>query len=202
MSDKSAGRLETPNTTPVVPSLLAFGTGGVLAVGFGAGYGAQSYGNSNVYKELIEKFPEPPSAEAEALARSGAARALFAGTGLAALMGVGAVALARSYGIRTIDDLADEARRWLPSKSTLQGGVDKLEPLQRTISENLQSTRTKVADRFQQSKVGATLREKATEAAHKRGGKLEDWEIETWKRVNELLELDKPVVPETATKST
>ena len=43
-------------------------------MGFGAGFGSASYRRSAAFKDLIEKFPDPPTAEAEQLARSGATR--------------------------------------------------------------------------------------------------------------------------------
>merc|ERR1719291_1056712 len=139
--------------TPVLPALVSFGTLGALAFGFGAGAGWRSFSYSTAYKELVEKFPDAPSMEAEAMARRGATRALAVGTGLAAMMGVGAVAVARSYGVKTIEDFAEEARRWLPSREALQGEVDKLEPLNR---------------RFQQSTVGVFLADKAKGSASAR----------------------------------
>jgi hypothetical protein len=104
----------------VAPAAVGFGIAGAMAFGFGAGYGTRSFSASTAYKELLEKFPEPPTAEAEALARSGATRALFAGTALAGLMGVGAVALARSYGVNSAADFADEVKKWLPTRDGLE----------------------------------------------------------------------------------
>ena len=103
-----------------VPVIFAFCGAGIAAMGFGAGYGASAYRRSNAFKELLEKFPEPPSAEAEQLARSGAGRAFLYGTGLAGLMGVGAVMAARANGIRSAQDLADAIKSWLPSREGLE----------------------------------------------------------------------------------
>lgn len=108
----------TPGSS--VPVIFAFCGAGIAAMGFGAGFGASSYRRSSAFKELMEKFPDPPSAEAEQLARSGATRALLGGTALAGLMGVGAVVAARSCGINTTQDLADEIKRWLPSREKLE----------------------------------------------------------------------------------
>lgn len=174
-------------TTPVAPAVAAFGTCGLLAMGFGAGYGTRSYHSSVAFKELIEKFPEPPTAEAEAFARSGAARAFVAGTGLAALMGVGAVAVARSYGIRSIADFAEEARRWLPSEQELQRGVSgRLEPLQRNMSENLQTMRDRVDRIFQQSEMGSGLRKRAARSVGKQTAELQPWEKELIDKLEDL----------------
>lgn len=104
----------------VVPAAIAFGVGGAIAFGFGAGYGARSYSASAAYKDLLEKFPEPPTPEAEALARSGATRALVAGSALAALMGVGAVMFARANGVNSASDFADQVKKWLPTKQDLE----------------------------------------------------------------------------------
>ena len=90
------------STTPVVPTVAGLAGAGMMAVGFGAGYGARAWNNSEAKRELLEKFPEQPTLEAEALARRGAFRAFAAGTALAGLMGVGAVFVARSYGITSM----------------------------------------------------------------------------------------------------
>ena len=103
-----------------VPAMAAFCGIGLGALGFGAGYGARSYHSSNAYKDLVEKFPEVPTVEAEALARRGATRAFLGGTALAGLMGVGAVAIARFNGIRTAGDLGDAIKKWLPTESSLE----------------------------------------------------------------------------------
>jgi hypothetical protein len=109
-----------------VPAAVAFGVGGAMAFGFGAGFGARSYTASNAYKELLEKFPDKPTPEAEALAKSGATKALLAGTALAGLMGVGAVMFARSYGVNSAADFADEIKKWLPTREGLQVTVSTL----------------------------------------------------------------------------
>ena len=109
-----------PTAVHVVPSIIAFGVTGIMSFGFGAGYGSRTFATSAAYKELIEKFPEKPTAEAEALARTGAGRALMLGTALAGVMGVGAVLFARSNGIQTAADLGDEIQKWLPTKSQLE----------------------------------------------------------------------------------
>ena len=105
-----------------VPAMVGFVGAGLAALGFGAGYGAHSYRSSLAYKELVEKFPEVPTAEAEALATSGARRAFMGGTALAGLMGVGAVMVARSNGIHTAGDLGDAIKKWLPSEARLEVG--------------------------------------------------------------------------------
>ena len=140
------------STTPVVPTVAGLAAAGMMAVGFGAGYGARAWNNSEAKRELLEKFPEQPTLEAEALARRGGFRAFAAGTALAGLMGVGAVAVARSYGITSIQQFGEEVKRWLPTKEELQGAVQpKLEPLQRTITEHIQGSRTAVERNFQSS---------------------------------------------------
>ena len=100
--------------------IFGFCGAGIAAMGFGAGFGASSYRRSAAFKDLIEKFPEPPTAEAEQLARSGATRAFLGGTALAGLMGVGAVMAARSQGIKTTQDLADAIKSWLPTREELE----------------------------------------------------------------------------------
>ena len=109
-----------PSNVSGVPTIFGFCGAGFAAVGFGAGFGASSYRRSAAFKELVEKFPDPPTAEAEQLARSGATRALAAGTALAGLMGVGAVVIARSQGIMTAQDLADAIKTWLPTREGLE----------------------------------------------------------------------------------
>ena len=93
---------------------------GLGAFGFGAGYGARSYYNTAAYKDLVEKFPDLPTTEAEQFARTGATRAFLGGTALAAMMGLGAVATARFYGIRSAADLGDEIKKWLPTAASLE----------------------------------------------------------------------------------
>lgn len=115
------GKMGSPEQPDLaVPAMAAFCGIGLGALGFGAGYGARSYHSSNAYKDLVEKFPEVPTVEAEALARRGATRAFLGGTALAGLMGVGAVAIARFNGIRTAGDLGDAIKKWLPTESSLE----------------------------------------------------------------------------------
>lgn len=111
---------EEGEASSVVPAALGLGVAAAMAVGFGAGFGARSYTASAAYKELLEKFPQPPTPEAEALARSGASRALAAGSLLAGAMGVGAVLLARANGVNSAADFAEEIKKWLPSKSSIE----------------------------------------------------------------------------------
>jgi len=164
----------------VAPAVALFGISGCLALGFGAGYGARSYSTSQAFKDLLEKFPEPPTPEAQAFARSGATRALLAGTGLAALMGAGAVAIARSYGVKSAADFGTAVSCWLPSRERLQGGVDALEPLQRKVTENLQSARDVAGQRFQSSSVGGYI---ASQAGKNKDKPMEDWEKELVQRL-------------------
>ena len=103
-----------------VPAMVGFVGAGMGAFAFGAGYGARSYFSTTAYKDLLEKFPDAPTAEAEALARHGAHRAFLGGTALAGLMGIGAVVTARAYGIKSATDLGDEIRKWLPTASHLE----------------------------------------------------------------------------------
>ena len=65
-----------------VPAMFACVGMGIGAIAFGAGYGARSYFSTAAYKELVEKFPDLPTAEAEAAARKGATRAFLGGTAL------------------------------------------------------------------------------------------------------------------------
>ena len=103
-----------------VPAMIGFVGIGVGAMGFGAGYGARSYFTTAAYKDLLEKFPEAPTAEAEALARGGASRAFLGGTALAGLMGIGALMTARAYGIRSAADFGEEVKKWLPTQASLE----------------------------------------------------------------------------------
>ncbi len=116
MSDEK----QAPSSTPVVPAVTGLIGAGIMTMGFGAGYGARAWNNSEAKRELLEKFPEQPTLEAEAMARRGAFRALAAGTALAGLMGVGAVVVARSYGISNVQQFGEEIKRWLPTKDELQ----------------------------------------------------------------------------------
>lgn len=156
--------------TSAVPAAIGFGVMGSMAFGFGMGFGSRSYTASAQYKDLLEKFPDKPTPEAEALARSGATRAFLAGTALAGLMGVGAVCVARAYGINSAADFAEEIKKWLPAKDGLEAKVmPKLDPLTRSISKNLQSARDAAGQRFEQSEMGRSLIKKAEESAEKRG---------------------------------
>ena len=103
-----------------VPAMVGFCGVGVAAVGFGAGYGSRSYFTTAAYKDLLEKFPDAPTPEVEALARSGATRAFLGGTALCGLMGVGAVLTARMYGINNAAELGDEIKKWLPTQARLE----------------------------------------------------------------------------------
>ena len=112
------------NNRSPLPMMLAFGTGSFMALGFGAGFGAKSFSGSSAYKDLVEKFPNAPTADAEALARRGAGRAFMAGTALAGAMGLGAVGIARLYGIKSAQDFGEEIQRWLPGKDQLKVKLD------------------------------------------------------------------------------
>ena len=46
------------STTPVVPAVAGLVAAGMMTVGFGAGYGARAWNNSEAKRELLEKFPE------------------------------------------------------------------------------------------------------------------------------------------------
>jgi hypothetical protein len=189
---------EGSSTTPLIPAIAAFSTCGALAMGFGAGYGASAFYRSEGYKDLIEKFPEQPTAEMEAMARRTGFRALAAGTGLAAIMGVGAVVTARAYGITTIAHLGDEARRWLPTTEQMRAEVTpKIEHLQRSLSRSLQPARDSASDRFQQSQVGSYLKKRATTSSEANSQKeLQPWEKELLAKLRELEEADaKPAQP-------
>ena len=180
---------EKRGATPVAPAVAAFGTCGVIAFGFGAGYGLRGYERSAAFKELVEKFPKPPTPEMEAFARSGASRALLAGTALAGLMGVGAILVARAYGITSIGHLGDEARRWLPSRQQLEETVaPRLEPLTRTASSKLQETRTSLTRRYSESAIGGYLTAIAKRNAQ--GKPLQDWERELLQKMGDADDSD------------
>ena len=110
------------STTPVVPTVAGLAAAGMMAVGFGAGYGARAWNNSEAKRELLEKFPEQPTLEAEALARRGGFRAFAAGTALAGLMGVGAVFVARSYGIMSMQQFGAMLTRTSRGLRTVRTG--------------------------------------------------------------------------------
>jgi len=157
-SDDAAG----PSSSGL-PLMAGFVGAGIAAMGFGAGFGASAYRRSNAFKELLEKFPDPPTAQAEQLARSGATRAFLAGTGLAGLMGVGAVMVARSQGITTTQDLAEAIKSYLPTKEGLEDSMaPKLAPLTRTITEHLQGARDASGGKFQKSELGRSLSRRAS----------------------------------------
>ena len=175
------------STTPVVPTVAGLAAAGMMAVGFGAGYGARAWNNSEAKRELIEKFPEQPTLEAEALARRGGFRAFAAGTALAGCMGVGAIFVARSYGITSMQQFGDEIKRWLPTKEALQGEMQpKVDQLQRTITEHIQGGRTAVERQFKNSSAGEFVR---ASASPKADTPLEPWEKEL------LAKLEGPAVP-------
>jgi len=160
-----------------VPAMVGFVGAGIGALGFGAGYGARSYYTTAAYKELLEKFPEAPGVEAEALARTGATRAFLGGTALCGLMGVGAVMTARAYGIRSAAELGDEIKKWLPTQASLEAAVvPKLAPLQRTITEHMQGARDAASGTFQKSELGRKLSERAQSSLKEQ--KIEPWEKE------------------------
>ena len=147
---------------------------GLGAAGFGAGYGSRAYASSAAFKELVEKFPEPPSPEAERLARHGASRAFLAGTAVAGAMGVGAILALRLSGIKSVEDFGEECKRWLPSKQHLETTVGpQVDGLQRKVSENLQTVRDVASATFQESGVGR----RAASAAR---GKEPDKQPEAW----------------------
>eukprot|EP00962_Isochrysis_galbana_P036953 scaffold12848_cov140-Isochrysis_galbana.AAC.6 len=192
MASAPASGEEGSSTTPLIPAIAAFSTCGALAMGFGAGYGTRTFYSSEAYKDLIEKFPEQPTAEMEAMARRTGFRALAAGTGLATLMGVGAVLTARAYGITTIAHLGDEARRWLPTTEQMRAEVTpKIEPLQRSLSRSLQPVRDSAGDRFQQSQLGSYLQKKAMSSSENSSQKeLQPWEKELLAKLRALEEAD------------
>ena len=120
------------STTPVVPTVAGLAAAGMMAVGFGAGYGARAWNNSEAKRELLEKFPEQPTLEAEALARRGGFRAFAAGTALAGLMGVGAVFVARSYGIMSMQQFGAMLTRTPQGIRTVRTGYAHRPPAYRT----------------------------------------------------------------------
>lgn len=160
--------------------MIGFCGVGLGAFGFGAGYGARSYFSTAAYKDLVEKFPEIPTAEAEQLARSGATRAFLGGTALAGLMGLGAVMTARAYGIKSAADFGDEIKKWLPTQARLETVmVPKLAPLQRTVTEHLQGARDAASGNFQKSELGRKMSERAqSSATATKAQPLEPWEKE------------------------
>ena len=124
------------------------------------------------------------------MARKGAFRSLAAGTALAGLMGVGAVVVARSYGISNVQQFGDEIKRWLPTKEELQDTVQpKLEPLQRTITEHVQGGRATLERKIQNSSLGKDI---AARSRPKAETELEPWEKEL---LAKLEAPDKPTTP-------
>jgi len=170
---------ETPS--PVLPAVLACTATGLLSLGFGFGAGWRGFRESQVYADLIEKFPDEPTKQAEAMARRSATRALIAGTGITAVLGAASIAVARSYGIKSVEDFGEEARRWLPTRTRMEDGMAKYEPLQRHISENLQSARDVVGKGFRQSSIGTYLGDKAKKSAGKH--EQEEWEKDLVKKI-------------------
>ena len=171
-----------------VPAMFACVGMGIGAIAFGAGYGARSYFSTAAYKELVEKFPDLPTAEAEAAARKGATRAFLGGTALCGAFGLGAIITARMYGIKSAADFAEEIKKWLPTQAKLEvrcGAhphffrwlsltrslasrtnaqtvvVPKIAPLQRTVTEHLQGARNAASGQFQKSELGRRLSERA-----------------------------------------
>ena len=61
MSDEK----QAPSSTPVVPAVTGLIGAGIMTMGFGAGYGARAWNNSEAKRELLEKFPEQPTLEAK-----------------------------------------------------------------------------------------------------------------------------------------
>ena len=170
-----------------VPAMFACVGMGIGAIAFGAGYGARSYFSTAAYKELVEKFPDLPTAEAEAAARKGATRAFLGGTALCGAFGLGAIITARMYGIKSAADFAEEIKKWLPTQAKLEVRaarspknslvlcslalsllaqtqtvvVPKIAPLQRTVTEHLQGARNAASGQFQKSELGRRLSERA-----------------------------------------
>ena len=171
-----------------VPAMFACVGMGIGAIAFGAGYGARSYFSTAAYKELVEKFPNLPTAEAEAAARKGATRAFLGGTALCGAFGLGAIITARMYGIKSAADFAEEIKKWLPTQAKLRCAaapicifpvalarppltrslaqtqtvvVPKIAPLQRTVTEHLQGARNAASGQFQKSELGRRLSERA-----------------------------------------
>lgn len=160
-----------------MPAMAGFVGVGVGALGFGAGYGARAYYNTAAYKDLVEKFPELPTAEAEALATTGARRAFLGGTALCGLMGLGAVMTARAYGIKSAADFGEEIKKWLPTQDRLETiVVPKIAPLQRTVTEHLQGARDAAGGSFAKSELGRKMSERAVGSVKEQ--KLEPWEKE------------------------
>lgn len=169
-----------PGASIAVPTAMCFGASAVAALGFGAGYGSRIYRTSAAFKELLERFPEAPTPQAEALARGGAARAFAYGTGVAGLMGVGAVLVARAYGIRSAADFGDEAKKWLPSQARLEAQVAPvLAPLERTVTEHVQAAREKAEGIHRGSSLGRRISRRAQpQGPGSEGAPLEPWERE------------------------
>ena len=179
-------------TFGVVGAVIGMGVTGIMAMSFGAGYGARSFESSRAYKDLLEKFPDAPAPEAEAMARRGATRAFLAGTGLAAAMGVGAVALARAYGIKDVRDLGDEVRRWLPSHQTLRSQVEPgAEQLKRSISNTIDAA--KIDETFKATTIGRYLSKQGERSVKaQKDAKMEQWEKDA---IEKLQAMEKDTTP-------
>ncbi len=112
-------------------------------------------------------------------------------------MAAAAVVYARASGVDSIDTFADEVRRWLPKKETLASGTARLEPLQRTISENLQSARELAGRRYHESQLGQSLDARAKQSSEGGQAELQPWERELLSMIKALDEdeLEKRATP-------
>ena len=95
------------------------------------------------------------------------------------MMGVGAVAVARANGILSAQDLADEIKRWLPTRDALEGKVmPTLAPLQRSVTEHMQKARDASSSKFKETALGRRISERAAQSIKDAQKPLEPWEKE------------------------
>ena len=165
-------------------ALVGYAGLGVAALAFGASAGSRMYMNSSARELLLEKFKKQPSAAEEAMARGGAFAAFAAGTLAAGALGVGAVALARSMGLKSASDLGEEISRRLPTAQSLEDIVTPklLQPLKRRISQPLQEIRDSASRQFHRSEVGQGI---ASAAQPQEQAALQQWEKDLLQSVSQ-----------------
>lgn len=162
-----------------VPAMIGCAALGIASLGFGAGAGARAFRTSAAHADLLEKFPKAPTAEAEELARGGAAKAFLAGTALAGLMGVGAVAIARASGICSAAELGEEIKKWLPTEDRLaEVSRPHVVSLSRQLTDRLQGARDGAATSYQRSSLGRRITERAHGSDWRSKKPLQRWETE------------------------
>ena len=108
------------------------------------------------------------------------------------LLSVGAVALARAYGIKDVRDLGDEVRRWLPSHQTLRSQVEPgAEQLKRSISNTIDAA--KIDETFKATTIGRYLSKQGERSVKaQKDAKMEQWERDA---IEKLQAMEKDTTP-------